>query len=109
MSLGHALRPGRAACPRNRADALWRGAPMNRNHPELIATRRAIALGKLTAFGDQCWRLAVLVEDGIVTIAAAVDTLHEADTANALSCTFGTDFLQEIFSDAFGAREGGAS
>lgn len=78
-------------------------------HPELIVARRNIALGKLIAFDCECSRLACLVRAGVVTVADAVATLAEADTANDLSCTFGADFVQNIMVDAFAAGMYGAN
>jgi hypothetical protein len=70
---------------------------------QLIEARRAIALGKLTAFDHECWRLAGLVQAGSLTIAAAVGALTEADIANSLSATFGVEVVHDIMASAFAA------
>jgi hypothetical protein len=72
-------------------------------HPELIAAKRAISLGRLTAFGGECWRLARLVQAGVIAVHDAVDALEEANVANDVSVTHGTDLVQGIMSDAFAA------
>jgi hypothetical protein len=71
--------------------------------PALLEAQRAIALGKLTAFDQHCWRLAYLVQAGTLTVAAAVDALAEADVANSLSATFGVELVHDIMASAFAA------
>jgi hypothetical protein len=75
----------------------------NQDVPELREARRNVALGKLTAFDRECWRLAGLVHAGNLTVAAAVDALAEADVANGLSAAFGGELVHEIMFDAFAA------
>jgi hypothetical protein len=68
-----------------------------------MATKRAVALGKITAFSNECWRLAGLVGAEMVSVAEAVDTLRDADIGNDLSLTFGAELVSEIMADAFAA------
>ena len=73
---------------------------MTRARAELLASRRAIAIGKLAAFDAECRRLADLVAEGVVPRADAIDALIEADTANNLTGTFGA-LVESILHDAF--------
>jgi len=67
---------------------------------ELLAAWRAVANAKLTAFRDQCWRLAMLVRRGMIERTAAVDRLQIA-VAHALVRTLGEDRIEAIISEAF--------
>jgi hypothetical protein len=78
------------------------------SHPELVAARRSIALGKITAFSRECWRLAELVEAGALDLADVVDALAEADVTNDLSITYGADLVQSTISNAFADNAYGA-
>src|SRR5262249_58005733 len=77
-------------CPR--ASALARvGTPsgagtsdMTAAEKELLAAWRAVANAKLTAFREQCWRLAMLVRQGLGDRTAAADRLWEIAIAHAL-------------------------
>lgn len=71
------------------------------SHPEIVAARRAIALGKLRAFDDECHRLAELVDHNVLTVTDVIDVLAEADIAHDLSATFGVELVQTIMQDAF--------
>jgi hypothetical protein len=70
---------------------------------ELIATKRAIALGKLAEFQWQCERLAKLVAEGAIGRAEAADGLFEAAEANDLNEIYGVDYIQSCTADAFDA------
>jgi hypothetical protein len=50
---------------------------------ELVEAWRAVANAKLIEFRRQCWRLAMLVRQGAVGKAAAVDRLYEIAIAHA--------------------------
>jgi hypothetical protein len=56
---------------------------------ELIEAWRAVANAKLIEFRRQCWRLAMLVRQGAVGKAAAVDRLYEIAIAHALGVRSG--------------------
>ena len=68
---------------------------------ELLAAWRAVANAKLTAFRDQCWRLAMLVRQGMIERSAAVDRLQEIAVAHALVRALGEDRIEAIISEAF--------
>jgi hypothetical protein len=74
---------------------------MTRQDRELIEAWRAVANAKLTEFRRQCWRLAMLVRQGFVDKAAAVDRLHEIATAHALVRALGENRIEAIISEAF--------
>lgn len=76
------------------------GPPM-RTKSELIATKRAIALGKLSEFQRQCERLAKLVVEGGISHADAVDGLFEAAEANHLTEVHSVDYIQRSLAAAF--------
>jgi hypothetical protein len=68
---------------------------------ELLEAWRAVANAKLAEFRRQCWRLAMLVRQGVVDRAAAVDRLWEIATAHALVRALGEDRVQAILDEAF--------
>jgi hypothetical protein len=68
---------------------------------ELIEAWRAVANAKLTEFRRQCWRLAILVQEGLVDKTAAVDRLWEIAIAHALVRALGEDRVQAIIVEAF--------
>jgi hypothetical protein len=68
---------------------------------ELIEAWRAVANAKLIEFRRQCWRLAMLVRQGFVGKAAAVDRLHEIAIAHALERALGEDRIEAIIAEAF--------
>jgi hypothetical protein len=68
---------------------------------ELREAWRAVANAKLAEFRRQCWRLALLVRQGIIEKAAAVDRLWEIATAHALVRALGEDRIQAILDEAF--------
>jgi hypothetical protein len=70
---------------------------------ELIEAWRAVANAKLIEFRRQCWRLAMLVQQGLVGKAAAVDRLWEIATAHALVRALGEDRIEAIIAEAFAA------
>jgi hypothetical protein len=74
---------------------------MTRQDRELIEAWRAVANAKLIEFRRQCWRLAMLVRQGFVDKAAAVDRLHEIATAHALVRALGEDRIEAILAEAF--------
>jgi hypothetical protein len=74
---------------------------MTRQDRELIEAWRAVANAKLVEFRRQCWRLAMLVRQGSVDKAAAVDRLYEIATAHALVRALGEDRVEAIIAEAF--------
>jgi hypothetical protein len=68
---------------------------------ELIEAWRAVANAKLVEFRRQCWRLAMLVRQGFVDKATAVDRLHEIAIAHALVRALGEDRVEAIIGEAF--------
>jgi hypothetical protein len=68
---------------------------------ELLVAWRAVANAKLTAFREQCWRLAMLVRRGMIDRIAAVDRLQEIAVAHALVRALGEDRIEAIISEAF--------
>jgi hypothetical protein len=73
--------------------------------PEFLEAWRLVANAKLREFRRQCWRLADLVRQGIVSKADAVDTLWEIATAHALVQALGADRVQAIVAEAFAGVE----
>jgi hypothetical protein len=67
---------------------------------ELLDAWRAVANAKLAEFRRQCWRLAILVQEGFVGKVAAVIA-----TAHALVRAVGEDRLQAIIAEAFAGTE----
>jgi hypothetical protein len=80
------------------------GAGMSADR-ELTATRRAIALGKVTAFADEAARLSELVQRRRLDHGAAIDALWDAADANDLLGQHGIDFVQRLLADAFGQEQ----
>ena len=72
---------------------------------ELIEAWRAVANAKLTEFRRQCWRLALLVRQGSVDKAAAVDRLYEIAIAHALVRALGEDHVEAIIAEAFASAK----
>jgi hypothetical protein len=72
---------------------------------ELLAAWRAVANAKLAEFRRQCWRLALLVRQGVIDKAAAVDRLWEIATAHALVRALGEDRVQAIIEEAFASTD----
>jgi pantothenate kinase-related protein Tda10 len=68
---------------------------------ELLEAWRAVANAKLAEYRRQCWRLALLVRQGALDRAAAVDRLWEIATAHALVRALGEDRVQAILDEAF--------
>jgi hypothetical protein len=68
---------------------------------ELLEAWRAVANAKLVEFRRQCWRLAMLVRQGFVSKAAAVDRLHEIAIAHALVRALGDDRIAAVIEEAF--------
>jgi hypothetical protein len=68
---------------------------------ELVVAWRSVANAKLTAFREQCWRLAMLVRQGMIERTAAVDRLQEIATAHALVRALGEDRIEAIIAEAF--------
>jgi hypothetical protein len=68
---------------------------------ELLEAWRAVANAKLVEFRRQCWRLAMLVQQGLVDKPAAVDRLWEIATAHALVRALGEDRVEAILAEAF--------
>jgi hypothetical protein len=68
---------------------------------ELLEAWRAVANAKLVEYRRQVWRLSMLVKQGIVDKAAAVDLLWEVAIAHALVRSLGEDRIQAIIAEAF--------
>jgi hypothetical protein len=73
---------------------------MSSQDRELLEAWRAVANAKLTEFRRQAWRLALLVRQGVIDKAAAVDRLWEIATAHALVRALGEDRVQAILDEA---------
>jgi hypothetical protein len=73
-------------------------------HEEFRNAARAVALGQLVAFRDQCCRLADLANLGIVGRLEAIDALQEIAVRHHLLGTHGVDFIQALLADAFRDR-----
>jgi hypothetical protein len=67
----------------------------------LLEAWRAVANAKLVEYRRQCWRLALLVKQGTVDKAAAVDRLWEIAIAHALVRALGEQRVQAILAEAF--------
>ena len=61
----------------------------------------AVANAKLVEYRRQCWRLAILVQQGAADRAAAVDRLYEIAIAHALVRSLGEDRVEAIIAEAF--------
>ena len=68
---------------------------------ELRKAWRAVAIAKLVEYRRQCWRLAILVQQGAADRAAAVDRLYEIAIAHALVRSLGEDRVEAIIAEAF--------
>jgi hypothetical protein len=71
----------------------------------LLEARRAVANAKLVEYRRQCWRLAILVKQGTVDKAVAVDRLWEIAIAHALVRALGEQRVQAILAEAFAALQ----
>jgi pantothenate kinase-related protein Tda10 len=72
---------------------------------ELIEAWRAVANAKLAEYRRQSWRLALLVRQGALDRATAVDRLWEIATAHALVRALGEDRIQAILDEAFAGAD----
>ena len=72
---------------------------------ELREAWRAVANAKLTEYRRQSWRLALLVRQGAIDKAAAVDRLWEIASAHALVRALGEDRVQAIIEVAFASAD----
>ena len=72
---------------------------------ELLEAWRAVANAKLVEYRRQSWRLALLVRQGALDRAAAVDRLWEIATAHALVRALGEDRIQAILDEAFAGAD----
>ena len=68
---------------------------------ELSEAWRAVANAKLVEYRRQSWRLAHLVQRGVIQKQAAIDRLWEIATAHALLRSLGEDHVQAIISEPF--------
>jgi hypothetical protein len=68
---------------------------------ELLDAWKAVADAKLVEFRRQCWRLALLVRQGMIDKTAAVDRLYEIAVAHALVRALGEDRIEAIIAEAF--------
>ena len=78
---------------------------MTNQDRELIEAWRAVANAKLAEYRRQSWRLALLVRQGALDRAAAVDRLLEIATAHALVRALGEDRIQAILDEAFAGAD----
>jgi hypothetical protein len=72
---------------------------------ELNEAWRAVANAKLAEYRRQSWRLALLVRQGALDRAAAVDRLWEIAIAHALVRALGEDRIQAILDEAFAGAD----
>jgi hypothetical protein len=70
-------------------------------HPELRAAWAAVANAKLIEYRKQCWRVAGLVRQGVISKGHAVDTMYDVAVAHALVRALGHDRVQAILAEAF--------
>jgi hypothetical protein len=70
---------------------------------ELLEAWRAVANAKLAEYRRQAWRIAHLVQRGVVQKQAAIDRLWEIATAHALVRSLGEDHVQAIIAEPFTA------
>jgi len=70
---------------------------------ELLEAWRAVANAKLSEYRRQAWRLAVLMKQGTVDKAAAIDRLREIAVAHALVRAHGEERIQAVLAEAFAA------
>jgi hypothetical protein len=68
---------------------------------ELREAWRAVANAKLVEYRRQCWRLSILVRQGIIPKPAAIDRLYEIALAHALVRALGDDRIEAIVAEAF--------
>jgi hypothetical protein len=68
---------------------------------ELREAWRAVANAKLVEYRRQCWRLAVLIHQGIVDKAGAADGLWDIAVAHALVRAHGEDRIEALIAEAF--------
>jgi hypothetical protein len=73
-------------------------APQER---ELREAWRAVANAKLVEYRRQCWRLAVLIGQGVVEKAGAADRLWEIAVAHTLVRAHGEDRIEALIAEAF--------
>ena len=78
---------------------------MSSQDRELLEAWRAVANAKLAEYRRQSWRLALLVRQGALDRAAAVDRLWEIATAHALVRALGEDRVQAILEEAFAGAD----
>ena len=72
---------------------------------ELIEAWRSVANAKLAEYRRQCWRLAILVQQGAIPKADAIDRLYEIALAHALVRALGEHRIQAILDEAFTVAE----
>jgi hypothetical protein len=68
---------------------------------ELLEAWRAVANAKLVEYRRQAWRLALLVKQGTIDKARAIDRLWEIAIAHALVRALGEDRVEAILAEAF--------
>jgi hypothetical protein len=73
--------------------------------PELQKAWRSVANAKLAEYRRQCWRIAGLVQAGVINKADAVDALFNIATAHALVRSLGEDRVTAIVSEAFAGAD----
>jgi hypothetical protein len=70
---------------------------------ELTEAWRAVANAKLKEYRRQSWRLALLVQRGVIDKQQAVHRLWEIATAHAVVRSLGEDHVQAIIAEPFTA------
>ncbi len=65
----------------------------------------AVANSKLVEYRRQVWRLAILVQQGVIDKSVAIDHLYEIAIAHALVRALGEDRVAAILDEAFVACE----
>jgi hypothetical protein len=68
---------------------------------ELLEAWRSVANAMLVEYRRQCWRLSMLVRQGVLERAVAVDRLYEIAIAHALVRALGEDRVEAIIAEAF--------
>jgi hypothetical protein len=68
---------------------------------ELLEAWRAVANAKLNEYRRQCWRLSMLVRQGMVGKVEAADRLWEIAIAHAMVRVLGEDRIEAILAEAF--------
>jgi hypothetical protein len=68
---------------------------------ELLEAWRAVGNARLSEYRKQCWRLALLIRQGVVSKAEAIDVLWEIAFAHSIVFAHGEDRIQAILAESF--------